>query len=84
LRLLRSGRRSFFSRRRSFFSRRSAIADDRNRLANRHSLAFRHQNLLERAALECLEFHRGLVGLDLGNDLAVGDSVTGLLQPAPN
>ena len=43
--------------------------------------AFRDQDLAQRALVHRLEFHRRLVGLDLGDDVAGLDRVTFLLQP---
>ena len=44
--------------------------------------AFRHQYLADLAFVHGLEFHRGLVGLDLGQDRAGLDGVAFLHQPA--
>ena len=43
--------------------------------------AFRHQNLAERAFVDRLHFHGGLVGLDLGDHVAGLDGVAFLLEP---
>jgi hypothetical protein len=47
-----------------------------------HALgAFGHEDLAHDAFVHGLEFHRGLVGLDLGEDVPGGDGVTLLHQP---
>jgi hypothetical protein len=90
-RLLRGGRRRgglglllFLRGRRGCLGWCSAVAYDRDWLADRHGLALGYQDLLERAALERLQLHSSLVSLNLGDDLTVGNRVTGLLQPTPD
>ena len=47
-----------------------------------HALrAFRHQDLRQRALIDGFDFHRRLVGLDLGDHVARLDRVAFLLQP---
>ena len=53
-----------------------------DRRVDLHALrAFGHEDLAERAFVDRLEFHRRLVGLDLGEDVAGLDLVAFLLVP---
>ncbi len=56
--------------------------DHRDRRVDRDVVgAFRHQDLAERALVDRLHLHGGLVGLDLGDDVAGFDRVALLLVP---
>ncbi len=67
------------------FDRRFVLAlaeDHRDRGVDRDvSGTFGHQDLAERAFVGRLDFHRRLVGLDLGDDVARLDAVAFLLEP---
>ena len=57
--------------------------DHADNVVHRHiGRAVRHHDLGERALIDRLDLHRGLVGLDLGDDVARLDGVTLLLEPA--
>ena len=60
-----------------------AFAEDhRDRRVDRNIIgAFRHQDLAERAFVDRLDFHGGLVGFDLGDHVAGFNGVAFLLQP---
>ena len=72
-------------RRLAVLDRRFVLAvaqDHRDRRVHRHvGGAFRHQNFSERALVRRLHFHGGLVGFDLGDDVARLDAVALLLEP---
>src|SRR5262249_59211615 len=54
----------------------------RDELVHRHvGGAFRHHDLRQHAFIGGFHLHGGLVGLDLGDDVAGGDLVALLLQP---
>ncbi len=56
--------------------------DGRDRRIHRHVLrTFGNENLPERTLVGRLDLHGGLVGLDLGNDVATADRLAFFLQP---
>ena len=57
------------------------LADDRHRIAERHHRAGRGEDLQDHALVEGAELHRGLVRLDLGQEVVDGDGVAFLHVP---
>ena len=62
--------------------RLAGLADERDRRAELGRLALLHEDLEQDAGLVALELHRRLVGLDVGEHVALGDRVALLLGPA--
>ena len=59
----------------------AALADHRDRLAQTHHRARRHEDLEERSAIEGAKLHRRFVGFDLREKFIDLDSVALLLVP---
>ena len=81
---LRSGRRSTAAGGRSADALRilALAGNQRDKLVDRNvRRAFRHDDLGKNAFVHRLHFHGGLVGLDLGDDVAGFHRVAFLLQP---